>query len=63
MTTTTDILIKSVKTKNSTCKFSTVGSQRLGLDLEEGRRPYIPEDGFFEGRRSIKHKRRSDLLI
>ena len=62
MTTTTDILIKLVKTKYSTSKSSTVGSQRLGMDIEEGRRPYSPEDYFFKGRRSIIHKMSSGPL-
>ena len=44
MTTTTDILIKPVKTKYSTSKSSTVGSQRLGMDLKEGWRPYSLEE-------------------
>ena len=47
MTTTTDILIKPVKTKYSTSKSSTVGSQRLGMDIEEGQRPYSPKEEFF----------------
>jgi len=50
VTTTTDILIKPVKTKYSTSKSSTVGIQRLGMDIEEGRRPYSPEEEFVEGR-------------
>ena len=50
MTTTTNILIKPMKTKYSTSKSSIVGSQRLGMDIEEGRRPYSPEEEFVEGR-------------
>ena len=63
MTTTTGILIKPVKTKYSTSKSSTVGSQRSGMDIEEGRRPYSPEEEFVEGRRSVRHKRSSEPLI
>ena len=63
MTTTTDILVKPVKTKYSTSKRSTVGSQRLRMDIEEGRRPYSPEEEFVEGRKSIGHKRSSEPLI
>ena len=44
MTTTIDILIKPVKTKYSTSKISTVGGQSLGMDIEEGRRPYSPKE-------------------
>ena len=62
MTTTIDILIKPVKTEYSTSKSSTIGSQRLGMDIEEGRRPYSPEEEFVEGRRSIRHKMSSELL-
>ena len=63
MTTTTDILIKPVKTKYSTSKSSTVGSQRLGMDIEEGQRPYSLEEEFVEGRRSIRHKMSSEPSI
>ena len=47
MTTTIDILIKLVKTEYSTSKSSTVGSQRLGMDIEEAWRPYSLEEEFF----------------
>ena len=62
MTTTTNILIKLVKTKYSTSKSSTVGSHSLGMDIKEGRRPYSPEEEFVDGIRSIRHKMRSELL-
>ena len=52
-----------MKTKYSISTSSLVGSQRLEMDLEERRRPYSLEDEFVEGRRSIIHKRRSELLI
>ena len=32
------------------------------MDIEEGRRPYSFEEGFVEGRRSIRHKRSSEPL-
>ena len=48
VTTTTDILIKPVKTKYSTSKNSTVGSHSLGMDIEEERRPYSPKEDFVE---------------
>ena len=63
MTTTIDILIKPVKTKYSTSKSSTVGRQILGRDIEEGRRPYSPEEEFVEGIRSTRHKMSSEPLI
>ena len=63
MTTTTDILIKPVKTKYSTSKSSTIGGQRLGMNIEEGRRPYSPKEEFVEGRRSIIHNMSSEPLI
>ena len=62
VTTTTDISIKPVKTKYSTSKISTVGSQRLGMDIEEGWRPYSPKEEFVEGRRLIIHKMTSEPL-
>ena len=63
MTTTTDILIKHVKTKYSTSKSSTPASQRPGMDIEEGWRPYSPEEEFVEGLRSIRNKRSNEPLI
>ena len=62
MTTTTDILIKPVKTKYSTSKISTIRIQRLGMDIEEGQRPYSPKEEFFEGIRSTRHKMSSEPL-
>ena len=32
------------------------------MDIEEGRRPYSPEEDFIEGRRSIRHKMSSEPL-
>ena len=46
----------------STSKSSTVGSQRFGMDIEEGWIPYSPKEEFVEGRSSIRHKRSSGLL-
>ena len=63
MTTTTNILIKLMKTKYSTSKSSTIGGQRLGMNIEEGRRPYSPKEEFVEGKRSTRHKMSSELLI
>ena len=62
MTTTTNILIKLVKTKYSTSTSSVVGSQRLEMDFEQVRRPYSPEEEFVEGIRSIRHNRISEPL-
>ena len=33
------------------------------MDIEEGRRPYSPEEEFVEGRRSTRHKMSSEPLI
>ena len=63
MTTTTDILIKPVKTKYSTSKSSIVGSQSLGMDIEEGQRPYSLEEEFVEERISTRHNMSSEPLI
>ena len=35
----------------------------MGMDIEEGQRPYSPEEEFVEGISSIRHKMRSELLI
>ena len=35
----------------------------MGMDIEEGQRPYSPEEEFVEGRMSIIHKRSSEPLI
>ena len=51
-----------MKTQDSTSTSSGVGSQRLEMDFEEGRRPYSTEEEFFEGRSSIRHKRSSESL-
>ena len=32
------------------------------MDFEEGQRPCSPQEDFVEGRRSIRHKRSSELL-
>ena len=63
VTTTTNILIKPMKTKYSTSKSSTVGSQSLRMDIKERQRPYSPEEEFLEGRRSIRHKMSNESLI
>ena len=63
MTTPTDILIKPMKTKYSTSKSSTVGIQILGMDIEEGQRPYSPKEEFVEGIKSNRHKMSSEPLI
>ena len=52
-----------MKTKDSTSTSLAVASQRLEMDFEEGRRPYIHEEEFAEGRRSITHKRINEPLI
>ena len=47
-------------------KDSTRTSSRkldIGDGFEEGWRPYSPKEEFVEGRRSYRHKRRSELLI
>ena len=52
-----------MKTKDSTSTSSTLGSQRLEMDFEEGRRPYSHEDEFVEGIKSNRHKMSSEPLI
>ena len=51
-----------MKTKDSTSTSSTIGIQRLEMDFEHGKRPYIPKEEFVEGRRSSRHKRSSEPL-
>ena len=48
-----------METKDST---STSRKLDIGDEFEEGWRPYSPKEEFVEGRRSIRHKRRSESL-
>ena len=52
-----EILIKPMKIRDSTSTSSAVGSQRLKMDLEDGKRPYSLEKEFVEGRSQVDIRR------